>query len=78
VSNGLLLRSDIHRLFDTGYVSVSPEGLFQVSPRLKEDFNTGVTYYPMKDRRIILPEDSRKHPDRDLLRWHNQNVFIAA
>lgn len=78
VSNGLLLRSDIHRLFDTGYVSVSPDGLFQVSPRLKEDFNNGVTYYAMKDRRIILPDDPRKHPDRDLLRWHNENVFIAA
>jgi putative restriction endonuclease len=32
VSNGLLLRTDIHRLFDLGYVTVSEQGRFAVSP----------------------------------------------
>src|SRR5258708_36148146 len=37
VANGLLLRSDIHRLFDKGYVTVSPEDRrFVVSRRLKD------------------------------------------
>jgi hypothetical protein len=28
LDNGLLLRSDVHRLFDTGYVTVTPDGRF--------------------------------------------------
>ena len=38
VSNGLLLRSDIHRLFDKGYVTVTPDYRFLLSQRLKQDF----------------------------------------
>jgi putative restriction endonuclease len=33
VSNGLLLRTDIHRLFDRGYVTVTRERRFEVSRR---------------------------------------------
>jgi putative restriction endonuclease len=36
VNNGLLLRSDVHRLFDAGYVTVTPDDhRFRVSSRLK-------------------------------------------
>lgn len=44
-SNGLLLRTDIHRLFDLGYVTVEPEGCFLVIDRLKADFDNGKHYY---------------------------------
>ena len=51
VTNGLLLRSDIHRLFDLGYVTVTPEYRFKVSDALAEDFHNGRTYYAERDRR---------------------------
>jgi len=55
VSNGLLLRSDIHRLFDAGYVTVTPDYEFKVSGRLREDFNNGETYYGSPtDRSVFL------------------------
>ena len=38
VTNGLLLRRDIHGLFDRGYVTVTPAGLFEVSRRIREEF----------------------------------------
>jgi putative restriction endonuclease len=41
VCNGLLLRSDLHRLFDKGYVTVTPEHRLEVSPLLKEHFSNG-------------------------------------
>ncbi len=41
ISNGLALRSDIHTLFDLGYVTVTPDYRFKVSDRLKEDFDNG-------------------------------------
>ncbi len=34
VYNGLLLRSDVHRLFDKGYITVTPELRIEVSRRL--------------------------------------------
>ena len=44
IKNGLLLRTDIHRLFDLGYVTVSTDGLFEVGKRLKDDFENGKHY----------------------------------
>ena len=35
-SNGLLLRRDIHSLFDAGYVTVTPDLRFEVSNRIRE------------------------------------------
>jgi putative restriction endonuclease len=37
VSNGLLLRSDLHKLFDLGYITVTPELKLLVSRRLREE-----------------------------------------
>ena len=39
VSNGLLLRADLHRLFDTGYVTITPDYRIKVSRFLKENFS---------------------------------------
>jgi putative restriction endonuclease len=35
--NGLLFRRDIHSLFDAGYVTVTPDLLFEVSGRIREE-----------------------------------------
>ncbi len=78
VRNGLLLRSDLHRLFDWGYVTVTPEGRFEVSRRLKEDFDNGVTYYALQGRAIHLPERPEERPGAELLAWHNEHTFLAA
>jgi putative restriction endonuclease len=77
VSNGLLLRSDIHRLFDQGYVTVTPDYRFDVSRRLREDFSNGRSYYPLRGNRIALPDDPVARPDRDLLVWHNSCRFLG-
>lgn len=37
--NGLLLRSDVHKLFDAGYVTATPEYEFEVSDRIHTDFD---------------------------------------
>ncbi len=47
ITNGLLLRTDVHRLFDLGYVTVSGDGHFEVGRRLKEEFENGRHYYSM-------------------------------
>ncbi|RMD83027.1 MAG: HNH endonuclease [Candidatus Dadabacteria bacterium] len=77
VHNGLLLRSDIHRLFDKGYVTVSGDFRFEVSRRLKDDFENGRSYYPLQGRRICLPGNEAEYPDRVALAWHADNVFLG-
>lgn len=75
VSNGLLLRSDIHRLFDLGYATVTPAHRFEVSRRLREDYSNGRSYYPLHGTPIQLPGAQADLPDPQQLTWHNENVF---
>jgi putative restriction endonuclease len=75
VSNGLLLRSDLHRLFDLGYVTVTSDLRLQVSARLRGEFENGRTYYPMDGNVVVVPEHNALQPDPNFLRWHNDSVF---
>jgi putative restriction endonuclease len=70
VDNGLLLRADIHRLYDQHYVSVTPDYEFVVSERLREEFNNGKVYYGLQGKRIVLPDDTAAHPRREYLEEH--------
>ncbi len=71
VSNGLLFRSDIHRLFDRHYVTVTPDGRFEVSRRIREEFENGRQYYAMHGAELTLPERPDWRPAREALEWHN-------
>jgi putative restriction endonuclease len=75
VPNGLLLRADIHRLFDAGYVTVTTEHRFVVSRRLAQEWENGRVYYEMDGRSIAIPRRTADRPNPELLRWHNEHVF---
>ncbi len=75
LSNGLLLRTDIHRLYDAGYVGVDPQHRFHVSPRLKEEWQNGRIYYEHQGRELRLPARAGERPDPTLLEWHMDTTF---
>ena len=75
VDNGLLLRSDLHRLFDTGYVTVTSDHRFEVSRRVREEFENGRDYYALQGNRISVPPAPLSQPSPDFLAWHNEHVF---
>lgn len=77
VDNGLLLRSDIHTLFDRGYVTVTPDYRFRVSPRLRRDWSNGRVYYALDgaDLSGSLPAEPWRKPDKMELEWHAGTVF---
>lgn len=77
VQNGLLLRSDLHKLFDIGFVTVTPDLRIEVSKKIKEAYENGREYYAHHgDRLVIMPRHPRDQPSEDFLRWHNENRFV--
>ena len=75
IKNGILMRRDIHSLFDLGYVTVTPELVFEVSRRIKEEFENGRDYYRMHGTPVAAPLRSECRPDVELLRWHNESAY---
>ena len=77
VANGLLLRADLHILFDRGYVAVDDDYRFMVSPRLREDYHNGRDYYARNGQKILLPTEASEQPSREYLAWHRSYLYIA-
>src|SRR5215813_13546366 len=78
VKNGILLRSDLHKLFDLGYVTVTPSLMLEVSPRLREEWENGREYYAYHGQQLkCRPAEVANLPGREYLQWHNENTFKA-
>jgi putative restriction endonuclease len=73
VSNGLLLRADLHNLFDEGYVSVTHDLRFEVSKKVKEDYENGREYYALQGSKLLLPASKVEWPGREFISWHQEN-----
>lgn len=73
--NGLLFRSDIHTLFDLGYVSVTPDFKFEVSAALRDRYSNGRVYYDLAGASVRLPNRMEAAPAREFLEWHHETVF---
>lgn len=72
-SNGILLRADIHLLYDSDLITIEP-GTHRVraSARLKQ-----TPYMRFDQARIREPESSRDVPDDELLELHYKEFLIA-
>lgn len=67
VSNGILLRCDIHTLFDLYLVEIDPHDLaITLGPALRD-----TTYNDLQGKRLFVPSDSTSHPSHEALvqRW---------
>lgn len=68
VNNGLLLRSDLHNLFDLGYLTVTLDYKVKVSRRIREEFENGKHYYAFDDRPLqVIPKSENARPAREFL-----------
>jgi putative restriction endonuclease len=76
--NGILLRRDIHSLFDLGYVTVTRDLHFEVSQRIRDEFENGREYYAMHGRQIAVPQRADFRPNLSVLEWHNQVRFLGS
>jgi putative restriction endonuclease len=76
ISNGLLLRTDLHKLFDRGYLTITNDYKIEVSRRIKEEFENGRDYYKYHGNNLItIPSGQTDKPSKKFIDWHNQNVY---
>jgi putative restriction endonuclease len=81
VDNGLLLRSDVHKLFDDGYLGVHPSTrVLMVSPRLRSEYGNGEEFYAKAKARetVTIPKRRIDQPSSEFLEWHADEVFLAS
>ena len=58
VNNGLFLRSDVHTLFDDGYITIDKDYRIDVSSHLHEDYGNGKDYYKYHGQKLLIVPDS--------------------
>jgi putative restriction endonuclease len=76
ISNGILLRSDIHKLFDAGYLTITNDYKIEVSGRIKEEYENGKEYYRYHGSSIKnFPLREIDKPNQKFIDWHNTNIF---
>jgi putative restriction endonuclease len=75
LENGILLRKDLHALFDAGYVTVTPSLELRVSRRIREEFENGRDYYALEGSSVRLPLSPAPPPSPEYLEWHGDMVF---
>lgn len=76
VRNGMLLRADFHRLYDAGLVSVTPDLRVRVSPKIREAYFNGKSYYRLDGHSLEqIPDNPDFRPDPERLNWHYKNCF---
>jgi len=62
-ANGFAMRLDIHTLFDTGHLRISPDGVVELSGRTRLDYGALIPPY------IVVPD----FINRDFLKWRWEN-----
>ena len=75
VSNGLLLRRDIHSVFDAGYVTFDDDLRMVVSDTVRTVFNNGNEYRRLHGHQLKVPSDPALTPNLEHLRWHQTERF---
>lgn len=70
VNNGMLLRADIHLMFDSGLISVDSNYRIHVSSLVKDQ-----RYVKLKGKRIHLPHDRKLWPSTQSLKQHFSKIF---
>ena len=78
IQNGLLLRTDLHTLFDKGYITIDDKYTINVSDRLRDDFGNGKIYYVHHGQKLtVMPKQAADLPARDFLHWHNEHIYLS-
>ncbi len=70
VPNGLLLRADVHTLFDKGLLTITEKYCVRLHPSIEEE-----DYIQLDGRALLLPLAEVNWPNQKALQWHRERVF---
>lgn len=68
VSNGLLLRADLHTLFDLGLITIGSDCKIRVAERLQK-----TDYGKLDGTSLASPKEADKRPSQKALAWHRSH-----
>ena len=72
--NGLLLRADVHTLFDLGLISIDSKSMcIVVHAKLAE-----TEYAELNGKRVSAPKDLAKRPSREALVEHSRRAQLGG
>lgn len=77
IQNGILLRKDIHSVFDAGFATFDERGRFVVSRKVREIFNNGHEYRRLHGKMMRLPINPEWAPSEKNLAWHRNEKYIG-
>ena len=77
LSNGIMLRKDIHAVFDGGFATIDLNGKFLVSDRVRTVFNNGYEYLKLVGKPVAVPARPEYRPSAESLEWHRRHVFLG-
>lgn len=72
VTNGILLRKDIHRLFDIGFISIGPDYRVELTEKFKLSHPKSAYYANLDGKRLNLPKSKVHWPDLCLLQRRSE------
>ncbi|MEX0719048.1 MAG: HNH endonuclease [Candidatus Paceibacterota bacterium] len=76
INNGLLLRSDMHILFDKGYITFTNDHKMEISSKIREEYENGREYYAYHGKELRnLPEELIERPSAEFVKWHQEEVY---
>jgi putative restriction endonuclease len=77
IQNGILLRKDIHSVFDAGFATFDEQRRFVVSPQVKIIFNNGHEYRRLHGKCMRDPINLDWLPSQEFLAWHRENKYVG-
>lgn len=77
VQNGILLRSDLHKLFSAGFITLDYRSISDIRVKTSKQYQSifGNEYQCFDGKNINLPEDINLRPLHEYITWHNENRF---
>ena len=76
-NNALLLRCDLQRLFNLGFITCYYDGEDTIRVRASKRLllNKDSTYDNLDGQKIFVPKDPALRPNKEYLEWHNDICF---
>lgn len=66
----------MHKLFDSGYLTITKDRKVEISSRIKEEYQNGKEYYQYHGKELLyLPSKEADTPNERFIEWPNEKIY---